>query len=64
MNENRIIAICITLIFILPILFLFLIAHGDENLNDCEDIGGKYEVIGQEYHGGAKRTIDVYGCVK
>lgn len=29
----------------------------------CEDVGGEYIVIDQEYSATLKRTVDIYGCV-
>lgn len=33
-----------------------------ENLNECESIGGNYEVIDRK--AGFRSVVDVYGCVK
>lgn len=46
------------------IIFVFVsdFKQDRSNRSSCDQIGGKYEVVGQEYIG--KMTVDVYGCVK
>lgn len=46
------------------ILFVFIsdFKYDRANRSNCDKLGGKYEVIGQEFVG--KTTVDIYGCVK
>lgn len=34
------------------------------NRDTCGEIGGEYQVVGEEFSAAHKTTIDVYGCVK
>lgn len=46
------------------ILFFALLFGGEDEGNACEQMGGTFTVVGEEYSAPLKRTIDVYGCVK
>lgn len=44
------------------LLFIADFKQDRANRSNCERVGGKYEVVGQEYIG--KIIVDIYGCVK
>lgn len=49
--------------FVILMFILILFGQGSEE-NGCEDIGGEFVVVGEEYSPALKHTIDVYGCIK
>lgn len=55
-------------VFLLTVLIMWVGANEWESIKNnrdvCADIGGKYEVVGQEFSAARKTTVDVYGCVK
>lgn len=50
--------------FVLPFTPLIQsdIKDGERYAESCEDIGGSYQVIGEEWAG--EYYVDIYGCVK
>lgn len=51
---------------VFTILFIGLLVitslQEDKALNECEEIGGKYEVVDRQSTG--KAIVNIYGCVK
>ncbi|MEK3956110.1 MULTISPECIES: hypothetical protein [unclassified Psychrobacillus] len=64
MDEHLVImGISIVILFVLLIGFSVLINLSiEETKNECESIGGKYQVVDREWSG--KQMTDIYGCVK
>lgn len=63
-EEKMFITIGLSALFILPTLFLLAIIFGEDTENSCEELGGDYVIVGEEYSSALKHTIDIYGCVK
>lgn len=51
-------------IFVCVIVFLIVLVFGKSEEESCDNVGGEYKVVGQEYDPALKQTIDMYGCVK
>jgi hypothetical protein len=47
-------------------IFITMFADASEpsEKDRCDDVGGIYLIIGQEYNPTTDSTVDVYGCVK
>lgn len=63
-NEGKLILLSIFGVFSIPFLFFIPLLFGEDDPRGCEEIGGTYEVVGEEYSPSLKRTIKIYGCVK
>jgi hypothetical protein len=55
------IATC-SFVILLIIISPFVIWDEINSKNNCEDIGGEYQVVDEYFNG--KMWLDVYGCVK
>lgn len=52
-------------IFAAVIFMLLLLLFGPESEQDaCEELGGTFTLVGEEFSPALKQTIDIYGCVK
>lgn len=64
-NTGCLKAIGISFIIVLIVwIFVMDFKNIRENRNICEEVGGKYQVVGEEFSAAHRRTIDVYGCAK
>lgn len=59
--------ITVSMIIIFSLVFVTTVAiigskAEDESKNECEKVGGKYEVVDTTYSSNV--FIDIYGCVK
>lgn len=64
LDENTIAWILLgSFIFIFIAGLLYITATTQtENLNECEEVGGKYVIVDRTFAG--KSAVDIYGCVK
>lgn len=54
----------IACILFFTVFLLVAIFFGEDTKNSCEELGGNYVVVGEEFSAALKQTIDIYGCVK
>lgn len=54
----------IVMILIMLVVGLFTGEEEPDFRTACEDVGGSYEVIGQEFSPAVKMNVDIFGCVK
>ena len=62
--EGKLILLIICGVFSIPFLFFIPLLFSEDTPSGCVEIGGTYEIVGEEYSPSLKRTIDIYGCVK
>lgn len=68
MNSGDYFAYLLMAVVVCILAFIIAVVITGEDEPDfrtaCEDIGGSYEVIGQEFSPSVKTNVDIYGCVK